>query len=300
MPVSDIRESLEREQVTSTGNLTIIQKRVNLRGGFRHEVMACDIFQDAVMSTDSPFGMVEFFVTPYPVIYTNMQPSVTTDNRGPSAASDSILFKANFKFTDATTEQWRDIRIFPSPQISAGPTFSFYTPAVYFTAFIHGDAGSIYENIAFSFLLKVKSTKASTTSYGLGMMRERSVAQGINLLNQGRIIPQADNVGQVFPMWKYGGIRPELMLKGDGIRNFFLPYSNEDSEAMLSTANLRTFVSASRAMASFDEAFGSTDPVKGPVPDWIRFEVGRGIVAGPIRAQQPPRKLFDNGNTMML
>ncbi len=300
MPVSDIRESIERDEVTSTSNLTIIQKRVNLQGGFRHEVMACDIFQDAVMTTDSPYGIVEFFVTPYPVIYTNMAPWTTMDNRGPSAASDSILFKANFKFSNQTTTTWPDMQVFPSPQISAGPTFSFYTPAVYFTAFIHGEAGSVYSNIAFSFLLKVKSTKASTTSYGLGMMRERSVAQGINLMNQGRTIPQADNVGQIFPMWKYGGIRPEYMLKGDGLRNFFLPYSNQDSEAMLGTTNLRTFVSASRSMSSFDAAFGSVDPVKGAVPDWVRFEVGRGIIAGPIRAQQPPRKLFDNGNTMML
>jgi len=298
MPVSDIRESIERDQVVSTGNLTIIQKRVNLQGGFRHEILACDIFQDAVLSTDSPYGLVEFFVTPYPVIYTNMQPTTLTDNRGPSAASDTVLFKANFKLTG--TDNWTDIRTFPSPQIAAGPTFSFYTPAVYFTMFLHGDGGSIWDNIAFSFLLKVKSVKASTTSYGLGMIRERSVAQGMNLMSQGRTIPQADNVGQIFPMWKYGGIRPEYMLKGDGLRNFFLPYSPQDSEAMQTTGNLRTFVSASRSMSSFEDAFGSVDPVKGPVPDWVRFEVGRGIIAGPIRAQQPPRKLFDNGNTMML
>ena len=298
MPVSDIRESIERDQVVSTGNLTIIQKRVNLQGGFRHEILACDIFQDAVLRTDSPYGLVEFFVTPYPVIYTDMQPTINTDNRGPSAASDTVLFKANFKLTGA--DNWTDIRTFPSPQIAAGPTFSFYTPAVYFTMFLHGDGGSVWDNIAFSFLLKVKSVKASTTSYGLGMIRERSVAQGMNLMSQGRTIPQADNVGQIFPMWKYGGIRPEYMLKGDGLRNFFLPYSTQDSEAMQTTGNLRIFVRASRSMSSFDAAFGSVDPAKGSVPDWVRFEVGRGIIAGPIRAQQPPRKLFDNGNTMML
>jgi hypothetical protein len=27
--------------------------------------------------------------------------------------------------------------------------------------------------------------------------------------------------------------------------------------------------------------------------------LNRGLVAGPIRAQQPPRKLADNGNTLM-
>ena len=197
MPVSDIRESLERDQVVATGNLTILQKRVNLRAGFRHEVLACDIFQDALLQTDSPEAFIEFFITPYPVIYTNMAPSLATNNRGPAAASNSILFKANF-LGDANGQNWEDIRVFPSPQISAGPTFSFYTPAVYFTMFIHGDGGSVWDNIAFSFLLKVKSTKSNNTSYGLGMMRERSVAQGMNLMSQGRVIPQADNVGQIF------------------------------------------------------------------------------------------------------
>ena len=300
MPVSDIRETLTQEQVVATGDLTILQKRVNLKGGFRHEVLACDIFQDALLNTDSPQGLIEFFVSPYPVIYSNMGTGVGGfGERGPSAGDDCILFKANF-LTAGDGKNWEEIRTFPSPQISAGPTFSFYTPAVYFTMFIHGDAGSIYDNIAFSFLLKVKSTKSTVVPYGLGMMRERSVAQGMNLVNQGRTISQANNVGQIFPMWKYGGIRSERMLRGDAIADFFLPYSKDDSEKMVNTLNLRTYLSASRAMASFDEAFGSVDPVKGAVPDWVRFEVGRGIVAGPIRAQQPPRKLFDNGNTMML
>jgi len=53
-------------------------------------------------------------------------------------------------------------------------------------------------------------------------------------------------------------------------------------------------------MSAFDEAFGSIDPVKGPVPDWLRFGLNRGLVSGPIRSQQPPRKLADNGNTLML
>jgi len=53
-------------------------------------------------------------------------------------------------------------------------------------------------------------------------------------------------------------------------------------------------------MSSFDSAFGLDDTVKGPIPDWLRFGLNRGLVSGPIRAQQPPRKLADNGNTLML
>jgi len=222
-------------------------------------------------------------------------------NRGPVAASDSVLFKANMDVqrNNEGNFTFNQINQFPSPQISAGPSFSFYTPFVYFTAFVHGDFGSQYEDLAFSFLLRVNSTKATTTSYGLGLIRERSVAQGINLMNQGRIIPKAANVGQIFPAWKYGGIRPERMILGTAARNFWLNYSADSSETMISTGNIRTYLKTARAMQDFETAFGSDNATVGNVPDWIRFGLNRGLVSGPVRAQQPPRKLADNGNTLM-
>jgi len=302
MAVHDIRESIENSLIVSSSDLTIVQKKVELKRGMRHEVLACDIFQDAVLSTDSPYAYVEFFVTPYPVIYSNMDIAPFVANRGPVAASDSVLFKANMDVqrNNEGNFTFNAINQFPSPQISAGPSFSFYTPFVYFTAFLHGDFGSQYEDMAFSFLLRVNSSKATTTSYGLGLMRERSVAQGINLMNQGRIIPKAANVGQVFPAWKYGGIRPERMIVGTAARNFWLNYSADSSEAMISTTFVRGYLQSARAMQGFNQAFGRNSPTVGPIPDWIRFGLNRGLVSGPIRAQQPPRKLADNGNTLML
>jgi len=298
MAIHDIRESLENSLVLSNDGLIIMQKKVELKRGMRHEVLAVDIFQDAILSTDSPFAYVEFFVTPYPVIYSNMDLAPFITNRGPVAASDSILFKANQDLS-GNNETFANINQFPSPQISAGPSFAFYTPFVYFTAFIHGDDGSEWQDIAYSFLLRVNSTKASTTSYGLGLLRERSVAQGINLMSQGRIIPKAANVGQIFPAWKYGGIRPERMILGTAARNFWLNYSADSSEAMISTATVRGYLTNARSMQGYDEAFGRDSPSVGGIPDWIRFGLNRGLVSGPVRAQQPPRKLADNGNTLM-
>jgi len=52
-------------------------------------------------------------------------------------------------------------------------------------------------------------------------------------------------------------------------------------------------------MQAFDQPFGSLDPAKGQVPDWVRFNLSRGLVAGPIRPQMPPLKFADNGNTLM-
>ena len=197
--------------------------------------------------------------------------------------------------------QVTSIEQFPNQQIGATPTFSFYTPSVYFTALVHGNSGSVVENISYSIYLAMDSKNVNLTSYGLGVIRERSVAQGINLMNQGRTIPPADNVGQVFPMWKYGGIRPERMLNPRTSMNYFLDGASADAaEDMENTTTIRGNVRSSRTMAAFDEAFGRDSPTVGPVPDWIRFDVNRGLVSGPLRAQFPPRKLADNGNTLML
>lgn len=303
MPISFIRESIEKEQITTEGGLTIVQKKVELRRGSVHEILACDIYQDTIVTFgESTDVYIEAFVTPFPVIYSEMDFTVGLGNRGPSAANDTILFKSILGPFNSTTTTLMDSNQFPSPQIGAGPSFSFYTPFVYFTLFIHHQDGlpTTINNLSLSFMLKVKSSKATVVQYGLGMIRERSIAQGINLMNQGRTISKAGNVGQIFPEWKYGGIRPERMLRGTEARNFWLNYSADSSEAMLDTANLRTYIKGARTMAEYDKAFGADDAVKGPIPDWLRFGLNRGLVAGPIRAQQPPRKLADNGNTLML
>ncbi len=48
------------------------------------------------------------------------------------------------------------------------------------------------------------------------------------------------------------------------------------------------------------EAFGTDDPTKGGVPDWIRMFMPEGIASGPIRDQWPPTKHADNGNVLTL
>jgi len=300
MALTEIRESIEIPSVDLNGEtIGIVQKKINLKPMMRHQIVQMDIFQDAILNTDSPSGVViEWFISPYPIIYSEMDLSVIYGKRGPAAANDTVLMKA-IAVADRSPEAFGTIKVFPNQFLGASPTFSFYTPTLYITGIVHAEAGSIVTNLAFSFYVASDDKKANPTSYGLGMIRERSVAQGMNLVQQGRTIPQSSNVGQIFPSWKFGGIRPERMLSGTTARNFWLNYSADQSEAMLDTANLRTYVRGARTMAGFDEAFGFDDPVKGPIPDWLRFGLNRGLQSGPIRAQQPPRKLADNGNTLM-
>ena len=298
MVLKEIRETIEIPQIELVGGLGIVQKQINLTSGVRHNIVQMDIFQDAIPNTDTDTPLViEWFLSPYPIIYSEMNITPIYLKRGQMAGSDTVLMKAIC--SSARPDEFFDIEQFPNQFLGAQPTFSFYTPTLYITGFIHGSAGALVDNIAFSFYVASDDKKASTTSYGLGCIRERSVAQGINLMQQGRTILPARNVGQVFPMWKYGGIRPERMLRGNALADFFLPYSSNDSEKMMTTATVRTFLRSARTMQPFDSAFGLTTPGLGGVPDWVRFELSRGLVAGPIRAQQPPRKLADNGNTLM-
>jgi len=304
MTLLEIRETLEQPRVTLDGNgLGIVQKQITLPSNMRHQVLAVDFFQDALPDYQGATPLfIELIVTPYPVIYSDMKFStpLAYGSRGPMAGSETVLFKSIIGPYEAPLNQFATARQFPNESVGAGPTFSFYTPYIYVTALIHGqDATTPVDGLALSFYMAVDSKKASTTSYGLGVMRERSVAQGITLMNQGRTIEPSRNVGQVFPMWKYGGIRSERMLRGNAIADFFLPYTPNETEAMTDTANLRTFIKTARSMQSFDTAFGGDDVAKGAIPDWVRFNLSPGLVSGPIRPQRPPLKHADNGNVLM-
>jgi hypothetical protein len=299
--LQEIRETIETDVTLDPNGLGIVQKRINLKGGMRHSIVQMDIFQDAVVvdAGGNPVK-IEWFITPYPVMFSNMLFAPPfDDNRGPMAGSETVLMKAIFSQDFNDPFGFGTISQFPNQFLGAQPTFSFYTPALYITGLVHGTGLSTISNIAFSFYIASDNKKASTISYGLGVIRERSVAQGLDLMQQGRTIPPARNVGQTFPMWRYGGIRPERMLRGNALADFFLPYHPNDSEKAVSTANLRNFIDGARQMQGFDTAFGSLDSLKGNIPEWVRFNLSPGLVAGPIRAQQPPRKLADNGNTLM-
>ncbi|GAG58756.1 unnamed protein product [marine sediment metagenome] len=299
MTLHEIRETIEVPTVELDANgFGIVQKKINLTSRKRHIINHLDIFQDAIPYPDgAPILYIEWFVSPYPIIYGNNDLTQTLPNRGAMAGNDTVLMKA--MCSNYQPDQFFNIETFPNQFLGAAPTFQFFSPHLYITGFIHGEAGAIVSNLAFSFYVATDDKKAGLVPYGLGLIRERSVAQGLNLVQQGRTIPPARNVGQIFPMWKYGGARPERMLRGDALADFFLPYASNDSEKMVNTANIRTYVKAARTMQGFDQAFGAFDAAKGQIPDWLRLHLNRGLVAGPIRAQQPPRKLADNGNTLM-
>lgn len=186
---------------------------------------------------------------------------------------------------------------FPSVQIASEPSYSWYSNEIYVTLYVHAEPQAVVSQIALSFYLALDNKKADSLEAGLGILREKHEAHCMELMSNGHLTTKAILRGNVFPMWRYGGIRPEFMLRGVGEGGFFLPISTRDEETMVSTPEIRAFVAGSRNMQPYDQAFGTAQV---DIPDWLRFNLVEGLVSGAVRDQWPPNKYHDNGNVMML
>jgi len=300
MPIHEIRESLEQARIELDGNgFGILQKVINLKPNMSHKMLQCDAFLDNPLPT---FGgakiTTELMVTPTPVIYTDMIIDGFS-SRAPSASNDNTLFKQTRIYVRGATQP--PVEEFPNRFISARPTFTWYMPKLYITLFIHGDPNDIINDYANSVYCAVEAKKVSLVTYGMGIIREDHIAQVGAVMTQGRTIQPARNVGQAFPMWRYGGVRPELMISGSSLANFFNRTSAQEESNTLSTVDLRGLARVARQMQPNLDAFGTADiPVIGSIPDWVRFELWEGVESGPVRDQWPPIKHADNGNVLTL
>ena len=302
MPTSYIRESIELDtiELDDTGFASVV-KRINLRSGYRHRVAQVDLFQDSIPlhSGSESIGLyAEAAISPYPVVPTEMQFKATgtaLGNRMPSAANDTILFKA----TSAIREnEFSQLFQFPSPELAANPVYAFYSNELYITLYLHGEASQTVTGLCLSFYLALDNKKVDSLEAGIGILREQHEGHCMELMSNGHMVSKAVLRGNTFPMWRFGGIRPELMSAPTASGGFFLPIASRDEESMQDTTTVRASVALARSMSAFDSAFGSPTPT--PTPDWFRFNLINGLVSGPVRDQWPPNKHHDNGNVMML
>ncbi len=298
MPIHEIRESIEKDKIILDGNgFAIVQKVINLKDNVSHKMLQCDAFYDNPLPVANDSYTMELLVTPTPVIYTDMiingYPS-----RAPSASNENILFKQTRTVIRGATEP--PTQEFPNRFISARPTFTWYMPKIYITLFIHGTTGDEIDDLAISVYCAVESKKASLVTYGMGVIREDHIAQVAAVMSNGRMIPPSRNVGQIYPMWKYGGVRPELMISGSSLADFFNRQDSQEAGSMNTTTTLRRMAREARQMQPNIDAFGTAVTAEGAIPDWIRFELFKGVESGAVREQWPPIKHADNGNTLTL
>ena len=295
MPVTIIKETLEIDAITTDENgSAFIQKRINLQTGQVHNLLQTDIFQDTYTFFQLPSVLGEVVVSPYPAVPTDMDfqaSPLPATNRYASGGNDSVLFKSNFSLQDGIAS---DINQFPSREIAARQAFSFYTDHLFISMHLMATPDTELQNIAFSFMFTIYSKNVSNLTYSMGVLAESHDAMCALLMSNGHMISKANLRGNVFPMWRYGGIRPEHTLSPEAAGSFFLQVPTDDSELMQTTAQIRSAVADARSMSAYDAAFG------GRFPDWVRFNLNEGLAAGPVRDQWPPIKHADNGNVLCL
>jgi hypothetical protein len=155
------------------------------------------------------------------------------------------------------------------------------------------EADTSYTNFGMSFMMVFDDKKVPVLEHSIGILQESHNAMCALIMSNGRLNTISNLRGNTFPMWRYGGIRPEHTISATATNSFFLEIDTRDAEAMADTAQIRQAVADARAMSAFDSAFGDRRP------DWMSMDLNQGIIAGPIRSDPIPLKYADNGNTRM-
>ena len=311
--------SIDVEFEDSDNRVKVIQKRINLKeGSWQRNMLQMDLFFDDfpnVIGSDFPTrfpGYIEFFLTPTPLILTNESLQLTP-NRGPDASNNNILYKAII-----TSQQSQEdfpivpqVTRFPQDFLATNANFPFFHDQLYLTMVFHMDDVDVFPiNVRFaaSMYMSYNEKKVKESRAAMGVIAERFEMMVALQMSNGRSLQNVTNLqGDTIPSYQWGGIRPELMVSGATLSQFFLKRDGQEAEYMLTTQSLRTFARFARQMVPNADAFGTatTAPV-GNIPDWFSTMIPKGAVAGAVRDQFPPRVTQDNpalpglGNILMV
>lgn len=305
MSQSEIRETLQGTVSIGSEGYGILNKRINLKQGYRHQIQSIDWFNDmgAMWMQNSaeevPVGY-QFYISPYPIQVTDEDWGSNLGlllNSGPMAGDDTVLFKAlgYGKETDIIDNPVI-LSEFPNQSIGSLPNFTWYSDHLYLSCVVFNEDNSEVP-INMSVYLKTKNTRVSGLEHCMGVYQEMVEAQCRLLTETAVNIDTLHNAGYTWPTWTYGGTRPELMLDGPSTLIYYGHSGYGVAEVMKSDAQFRQNYMDSSRMVAFDAAFGDFDD---SIPQWVNIFDVSGIFAGPIRPNYPPNKYYDNGNTMML
>ena len=323
MPVIEMRESLGVKDLVvpfdaDANNVAVVQKRINLKTGtFQRNMVQMDLFFDDFPhviipgSTDpSAFpGIIEFYVTPTPLMLTN-QTVQLCKKAGPRAANDNILFKATTDLPSSSSPDPSRIRRFPQDFLATNANFPFFHDTLYLTIVFHANQDvrdDLVVRFLCSFYMSYNEKKVSSLRAACGVLSERFNSYVALLERNGRSLNRPLALqGEFIPSYAWGGIRPELMVDGTTLSRFFLKQDAQQPEPMQSSNSLRSFARFARQMVPNPEAFGTLSGAQGGIPDWFSSMLPKGVTAGPVRAQFPPRVTQDDpaqnglGNILMV
>ena len=309
MPMHTLRETIVGNVLLEADGRGYFTKRINVPHGMRNQVLSIDVINENVSpflsdrnQPDNQIG-VQVFVSPYPVQVTDNTIHIDSDfllpNAGPYCSDASIMYKLTEvtnlnEFQEQPYDKIWDVR-FPANPLAATETSTFYSPHLYLTVLCWNQPDTNIE-IKYSVFAQIKQTKCSSIESSMGCYAEFLDAQ-CRLLTSTAVFTQPGQVaGKTFPMWKYGGIRPELMLSGATALRYFNRVAANQSQEMITRDNFQQTFKQATQMAQYDSPFG--DPTT-PLPDWVQILDVSGITSGAIRPFPPPLKFADNGNTLM-
>lgn len=310
MPTIEIRDSIVGQVTTSEIGFGYMTRAIQLKDGMRHSIQAISMFNDnggmwlkTQPAVDCPQNAgYQLFVSPFPMLRTSMEWGLNAGTSsfpgsGQLAGEENILYKeTGITGLDENNQQQQNktwIERFPDQSMGAVPTTNWYTSHFYITLFVWNCPNTIVD-VKYSLFAKVKQTRVSAAESAMGQYREFLTSQIQTLQSTAVVFSPAKVAGYVFPMWRYGGQRPELMMTGKNILRYYNNVASNANQDMQTRANLQAGFKAGSAMVAFDQAFGSNG-----FPDWVTILDVSGVTSGPIRSFAPPLKFADNGNTLM-
>jgi len=307
MAINEIRDTIQGPITIGDDGRGYMTRCINLKEGYRNEVLSIDVYNDNVLLSNrlgAPAKAYQLFVSPYPIIPTTEELTLNDGgftafpNAGPMAGDEQVLYKeaavSQFEGEGANQVTVRSNQ-FPSAQVAATPTTKWYSPHFYVTV-LWWDLPATTIDAKFSLFMRVNQKKASGTTVSMGQYKEFLDSQCRLLTSTAVVYDPADIAGYTFPMWRYGGIRPELMISGTTALRYYNRVASNANQDMTTRGALQTAYTDATSMAAFDGAFG--DPALN-LPEWITLMDVGGITSGAIRQQPPPLKFADNGNTLM-
>lgn len=310
MPVVEIRDSIEGTVTTDLAGFGYMTRRINLQDGHKFSIQSIDLFNDnGVMPLKADPGnprsaAYHIYVSPYPMQIVGGEwgyavPNNTFPTGGQAAGEPNVLYKEIGVVTESDAvvflESSMHITRFPNDCVASTPTFTWFSPHVYVTVMVW-NAPESPVNIKMSCYMKLKQTKANPTSSSMGMYNEFLDSQIKKLVDTAVVYSPDEIAGNTFPSWKFGGIRPEIMLSGTTALRYFNRVASNTSQEMVESNDLLTAFRSATNMVEFDAAFGDA---AANLPEWITLLNVQGVTSGIIRPYPPPLKYADNGNTLM-
>lgn len=310
MPINEIRDTLQTDIELNDVGFGYATRKINVKDGFRNGILSIDVFNDnggMWLKNDVAYENnvgYQLFVSPYPMLQTATPWGLNAGlnsfpESGQMAGEPNVLYKeigiTNLTTNDSQQQNKTWVTRFPNDSVSAMPSNAWYSPHLYVTLMVWNVPESTV-NAKFSLFIRVEQKKVGMAEASMGQYAEFLDSQIKRLEDTAVVYDASDITGYTFPMWKYGGIRPELMISGATALRYYNRVAANANQEMVTQASLLTAYKAATNMVGFDAAFGDA---AANLPEWITLMDVEGITAGIIRPYPPPLKYDDNGNTLM-